>query len=208
MTRCLMLLCSAMIALLLTLIGCAKQVPVSPDPSDTEAASALESSMGGLNEDESASQRQQELRANIEEQERRVVEESMRRRFGEQPPGPTGTPMTREEFLNQDVLFGYDSYTLGSNAKGTLEQKATWLAVNPDFAVQIEGHCDERGTIAYNLALGERRANTVKQYMAALGIDSSRLSTISYGEEFPLDPGHSEAAWTRNRRAHFAIVNQ
>jgi peptidoglycan-associated lipoprotein len=81
------------------------------------------------------------------------------------------------------------------------------MAQHPDVRIQLEGHCDERGTVAYNLALGERRANVVRQYMTALGVSDARMTTISYGEEFPLDPGHDEAAWARNRRAHFAILN-
>jgi peptidoglycan-associated lipoprotein len=159
----------------------------------------------GAGQDDAAARRQQELQGSIEEKERRAVEESMRRRFGDQA---SQTTLTQEDFLSQDVHFAYDSYTLSDEAKSVLEQKASWMTARPDVSVQIEGHCDERGTIAYNLALGERRANTVKQYVTTLGITSSRLTTISYGEEFPLDPKHNEEAWARNRRAHFAIINQ
>jgi peptidoglycan-associated lipoprotein len=153
-------------------------------------------------QDDAAARRQQEIQGSVEEKERRAVEESMRRQSG------TQTMLTQEDFLSQDVHFAYDSYTLSDEAKSILEQKASWMITRPDVAVQIEGHCDERGTIAYNLALGERRANTVKQYVTTLGIPSTRLTTISYGEEFPLDPKHNEEAWARNRRAHFAIINQ
>jgi peptidoglycan-associated lipoprotein len=153
-------------------------------------------------QDDAAARRQQEIQGSVEEKERRAVEESMRRQSG------TQTMLTQEDFLSQDVHFAYDSYTLSDEAKSILEQKASWMTTRPDVAVQIEGHCDERGTIAYNLALGERRANTVKQYVTTLGIPSTRLTTISYGEEFPLDPKHNEEAWARNRRAHFAIINQ
>ena len=113
----------------------------------------------------------------------------------------------REAFLNIDVLFAYNSFTLTEEAKQLLEQKVQWMVQNPGVTVQLEGHCDERGTVAYNLALGERRANAVQQYMTALGVSAARMTTISYGEEFPLDSGHDEGAWTRNRRAHFAILN-
>ncbi len=113
----------------------------------------------------------------------------------------------REAFLNEDVLFAYNSFALTDEYKQLLERKAKWMEENPSVAVQLEGHCDERGTVAYNLALGERRANAVRQYMTALGISPSRITTISYGEEFPLDPRHNEEAWARNRRAHFAILN-
>jgi peptidoglycan-associated lipoprotein len=77
---------------------------------------------------------------------------------------------------------------------------------NPNAKIRIEGHCDERGTNEYNMALGERRANSAKKYLIKLGVKESQLSTISYGEEKPLDPGHNEEAWAMNRRAHFAIV--
>jgi peptidoglycan-associated lipoprotein len=113
----------------------------------------------------------------------------------------------REAFLNTDVLFTYNSFTLTEEAKQLLDQKAQWMVRYPQVTIQLEGHCDERGTVAYNLALGERRANAVRQYMTALGVSADRMTTISYGEEFPLDPGHDEGAWARNRRAHFAILN-
>lgn len=109
-------------------------------------------------------------------------------------------------FLNEDVHFAFDSFFLDTEAERILEQKAAWLQDNAGVSVQVEGHCDERGTSAYNLALGERRANAVQQYLTVLGVDPGRLSTISYGEEQPLDPGHDEAAWSRNRRAHFVIT--
>jgi peptidoglycan-associated lipoprotein len=127
----------------------------------------------------------------------------MRRRFAEQSRTGAGT-----DFMNQDVLFAFDSFALSNEAKANLERKAAWLAENPQVKAQIEGHCDERGTTDYNLALGERRAHAAKQYLEALGINAARLTTISYGEETPADPGHSEAAWSRNRRAHFVITSQ
>jgi peptidoglycan-associated lipoprotein len=129
----------------------------------------------------------------------------MRRRFAEQ--SKTGA-MSGTDVMNQDVLFAFDSFTLSSEAKSILERKAAWLAENPQAKTQIEGHCDERGTTAYNLALGERRAHAAKQYLGALGINAARLSTISYGEEAPVDPRHTEDAWSLNRRAHFVITSQ
>ena len=199
-------LCVGVLITLLIVVGCAKQVPVSPESTTmtTPTSSMPPANTPGAGQDDAA-RRQQELQGSVEEKERRAVEESMRRRFGDQAPQTT---LTQEDFLSQDVHFAYDSYTLSDEAKSVLEQKASWMTARPDVAVQIEGHCDERGTIAYNLALGERRANTVKQYVTTLGIPSSRLTTISYGEEFPLDPKHNEEAWARNRRAHFAIINQ
>lgn len=111
----------------------------------------------------------------------------------------------KKRFENEDIHFDYDSSELSEMAKEGLKEKAAWLKANDSVLVSIEGHCDERGTTEYNLALGDRRANTVKSYLVNLGISASRLNTISYGEEKPLDPAKTEAAYKSNRRAHFAI---
>ena len=124
------------------------------------------------------------------------------------PPGPSISQQAFQEFQNQDVFFDYDQYDLRTDAKGILDRKATFLNQNSSVRSQIEGHCDERGTNEYNLALGERRANAARQYLTTAGVNAARLSTISYGEERPLDPGRNEAAWARNRRAHFVITGQ
>jgi len=102
-----------------------------------------------------------------------------------------------------DAYFDFDSYSLSSEAKGTLEQNAKAIKGTNSGNVTIEGHCDERGTKAYNLALGEKRANAAKEYLVALGVNASRVSTVSYGKERPFDDGHDESAWAKNRRAHF-----
>ena len=109
-------------------------------------------------------------------------------------------------FLNTHIFFEFDSAMLGAEAQELLRQKAQWLSDNPNVtAVLIEGHCDERGTDAYNMALGSRRANVVKEYLMNLGIETSRLDTQSFGEEKPLVMGHDEAAYSQNRRASFVI---
>ncbi len=110
-----------------------------------------------------------------------------------------------EEAL-RDVNFDFDKSDITSTARSILQDNADWIRSNTDVKVQIEGHCDERGTEEYNLALGERRANAVKNYLVSLGVDGERLYTISYGEELPLDPGHDEDAWASNRRAHFLVT--
>lgn len=185
--------------------GCSKRPPIVPDMQTTEGR--MGPAEATRNEAESlATQRERERQAAIKERERQVVEESMRRRSAETPP--PAALMSREDFVDQDVLFSYDSHLLNEEAKALLERKAAWLDQHPQINFQIEGHCDERGTTVYNLALGERRAHTVKQYLTALGVSPSRMSIISYGEEFPLDPGHTEDAWSRNRRAHFVITRQ
>ena len=105
--------------------------------------------------------------------------------------------------IGDRVFFAYDQFDLSTEARGVVERQAQWLKTYPAVTVIIEGHCDERGTIEYNVALGERRANTVKAHLVSLGIPSDRLSTISYGEEKPLVTGDSESVWTKNRRANF-----
>lgn len=111
----------------------------------------------------------------------------------------------KQKFLNDNVHFAYDSAVLTPIAQNVLNQKAEWLRNNSTTDVIIEGHCDERGTIEYNVALGERRAEAAKKYLLNLGIDASRLSTVSYGEEKPIASGSNEEAWAQNRRAQFTI---
>tara|TARA_B100000959_G_scaffold287499_1_gene373194 strand:- start:330585 stop:330959 length:375 start_codon:yes stop_codon:yes gene_type:complete len=110
-----------------------------------------------------------------------------------------------EEAL-QDIFFDFDRSDIRDDARAVLQQNAEWMKSNSSTRVQIEGHCDERGTEGYNLSLGERRANAVKNYLISLGVGAERLYTISYGEELPLDPGHTEEAWGKNRRAHFLVT--
>jgi len=105
----------------------------------------------------------------------------------------------------QPVFFDFDSYTLRDDGRSALDQNAKLLRDNPSLAITIEGHCDERGTAEYNQALGERRAQAARDYLAAAGIAASRMQVISYGKERPFDPGHDEAAWQKNRRAHFVV---
>jgi peptidoglycan-associated lipoprotein len=104
-----------------------------------------------------------------------------------------------------DLFFAYDSAALSGEATALLEAHAAWLGRNPTVTVTIEGHCDERGTVEYNLALGDQRARAVKDYLVSRGIAEDRLVTVSYGKERPLDPGTGESAWSRNRRAHFVV---
>ena len=111
----------------------------------------------------------------------------------------------KDRLENEDIYFDFDSIQLTPEAQDLLAKKGKWLRDNPTARVTIEGHCDNRGTNEYNLALGEGRAQSAKTFLTDLGIDISRLNTISYGEERPLDPLQTERAWARNRRAHFVI---
>ena len=118
-------------------------------------------------------------------------------------------PGTVEDFevnVGDRILFDVDSSTLNSAARSILDRQAAWLIQYPSLTITIEGHCDERGTREYNLALGERRASAAKSYLVALGVDTARILTFSYGEERPVDPGHDETAWAQNRRA-VTVVN-
>jgi peptidoglycan-associated lipoprotein len=115
-----------------------------------------------------------------------------------------GVAVTQEQPSRfADVLFDFDKADLREDGKRTCQAVADFLRKNPKTRLLIEGHCDERGTPEYNLALGERRAVAVRNYLVSLGIPKGVLSTVSFGEERPLDPGHSEEAWAKNRRAHF-----
>ncbi len=119
--------------------------------------------------------------------------------------GQGGWASPRDRFENEDIRFSYDSSALSPDAREVLGFKAEWLRDNPQTQVIIEGHTDERGTVEYNLALGERRAQSARDFLKTMGISDSRMLTISYGEELPLDSGQSESNYAANRRAHFVI---
>lgn len=106
------------------------------------------------------------------------------------------------------VFFEYDSATLSGDSQRTLERQAAWLKQYSSMGITVEGHCDERGTREYNLALGERRAAAAKKYLVGLGIPANRISTISYGKERPAVIGSDESAWSQNRRAVTVVTNQ
>ena len=128
------------------------------------------------------------------------------------PPQPAGpVPGSEADFLasviSDTVHFELDKYAIDGESEGILRSQAQWLARYPGKAITIEGHCDERGTREYNLALGERRANAAKNYLIALGVEPGRISTVSYGKERPVALGSDEAAWAKNRRAVTITLN-
>ena len=108
----------------------------------------------------------------------------------------------------QPVFFGYDQSEVSGDTQQVLNTNAEIMKKYPTWIVTIEGHADERGTAEYNLALGERRALAARNYLVSLGIPADRLRTVSYGKEFPFDPGHNEEAWAKNRRAHFVVTSK
>lgn len=125
-----------------------------------------------------------------------------------EPPPPPEPPKVIKESQFATVYFDFDKYNLRSDARTALDANYKLLNEFPDVVVKIEGHCDERGTVEYNLSLGEKRAQSAKTYLVTAGINADRIQTISYGKERPVDPGHNEAAWDKNRRCEFRIISQ
>ena len=127
------------------------------------------------------------------------------------PATTTVTPGSIADFrqnVGDRVFFDADQSVIREDGRQTLNRQAEWLKKYTQYRITVEGHCDERGTAEYNLALGERRAVSVKTYLVSLGIAPDRIRTVSYGKEFPFDPGHNEEAWAKNRRAHFVITSK
>jgi len=141
------------------------------------------------------------------------------------PPAPAPAPapktLSEDEIFAQkslaqlnnerplgDVFFDLDTSTIKEESKAALSTNSTWLKRWTSTRISIEGHCDERGTAEYNLGLGERRALAAKNYLVSLGVPADKVKTVSYGKEFPFDPGHDESAYAKNRRAHFVITAQ
>jgi len=112
----------------------------------------------------------------------------------------------RKELKLEPVFFDYDQWSIRDNQKEVMIKDGEWLKINAQTKVRLEGHCDERGTAEYNLALGQKRADAAKIFLEGLGINGQRISTISYGKERPLDPGHNEDAWAKNRRVDIVPV--
>ena len=180
-----------LVASFLFVVSCAKHKDVSTTPGESteaveKAGQGDDQGTGGISEEEIAARE----RAAAEAEKQRQIEEER---------------AAKQEFINENVYFGFDDSTLTKKAREILAEKVVWLRNNPDVDVVIEGHCDERGTKEYNMALGQRRAQSIKNYLVNAGIDPSRLETISYGEERPVDSRHNEMAWAKNRRGHFRI---
>jgi peptidoglycan-associated lipoprotein len=129
------------------------------------------------------------------------------------PPPPVQPPPQPQvkEIKDADfsvIYFDFDKYNIRADQRAGLDNDARLLKENPGLIIKIEGNCDERGTVEYNLGLGDRRAMSVKNYLIDLGISADRIETISYGKERPVDPGHNEDAWAKNRRADFRVIKR
>ena len=130
---------------------------------------------------------------------------------GDQGNGGAATPGSNADFVrsvqSNTVNFGLDQYDIDPTARAILDSQVEWLTRYPNVRITVEGHCDERGTREYNLALGDRRANAAKNYLVARGVDAGRIRTISYGKERPLALGSDESSWAQNRRAVTVVLN-
>jgi peptidoglycan-associated lipoprotein len=185
----------------LIVMGCPKKTMVKEEPSvKREEAARLEA--------ERAAREAKEREARLKEEEARKAgrKEFEKSLVAKKEPGIEGEVF--ESKLLKDIHFDFDKYDIRPGDAEILKENAALLKKYPNAKIQIEGHCDERGTVEYNLALGERRANTTKNYLISLGISPDRISTISYGKERPLDPGHNEEAWAKNRRAHIIVLSK
>ena len=184
----------------LIMVGCPKKTVVKEEPSvkkGEEAALAEREKAAKLEAEEAAKEKMKE------EEAKKEFEKSL---VAKKEPGIAGEVF--ESKLLKDIHFDFDKYDIRPGDAEILKENAALLVKYPKVKIQIEGHCDERGTVEYNLALGERRANNTKKYLISLGISADRISTISYGKERPLDPGHNEEAWAKNRRAHEVILSK
>ncbi len=177
-------------------VSCAKKA-VMTEPSVTDTSAADEAARQAELEKQKAMDRQKQM-----EEERLAAERAEQLKSEAMD---RDMMMAKNRFISENVYFDFDNATLDYQAQELLKQKAMWLRDYPEANVVIEGHCDERGTNAYNLALGERRAESAKAFLVNLGISDARLTTISYGEEKPLDMGQNEESWAKNRRAAFVL---
>jgi peptidoglycan-associated lipoprotein len=184
----------------LLMTSCAKKQiqvsePVQPATQEMKAGEDEAAKAKAAEEAKSASEQEAKARAEAERQ-ARLRELKMAQKLADEI----------RNFESENIHFAFDKSDLTDESQTTLREKANWLRANGDYSVTISGNCDERGTAEYNLALGERRAHAAKEFLVALGISENRLATISYGEERPVDPGHKEEAWAKNRNDQFTLT--
>jgi len=195
----------------LIISGCPKKTVIREEPSIKKAEeSAAEKEKAARLEAERREKeaKEKELPKIKEEEAKKAQEEKEFEKslVAKKTPGIEGEVF--ETKLLKDIHFDFDKYDIRPDDELILQEDAALLLKHPAVKIQIEGHCDERGTVEYNLALGERRANNAKKYLVSLGVSEDHISTISYGKERPLDPGHNEEAWAKNRRDHLVILDK
>ncbi|MFP4193358.1 MAG: peptidoglycan-associated lipoprotein Pal [Desulfosalsimonas sp.] len=192
-------LCCIMVFMIAAAVSCAKKTS-DPDQEMPDRDREVSESESAEAERQRAEEKED---TEIDEQELEAEERAEKRTRREDTEEEEKEEEEKEQFLSEKVYFDFDDASLSAEARDTLQQKVSWLRENPDACVIIEGHCDERGTDEYNLALGSRRAESVKDFLVKAGIEGTRLTTISYGEERPAVKGQDEEAWAKNRRAEF-----
>jgi peptidoglycan-associated lipoprotein len=180
-----MVRCGVITIFIFTAVGCAPSASSKPDPSVASSTPTKSEKQPGEGQRSPAKESTAQTGSSLDE-------------LREGKP-PVSGPL-------KDIFFGFDRYDLETEARSTLKANADWLKKNPAARIEIEGHCDERGTNEYNLALGAKRAQAAKDYLVTLGIATERLSTISYGEEIPVCKEQNESCWRQNRRARFVII--
>jgi peptidoglycan-associated lipoprotein len=193
-------------------IGCAKKTirsdsagytpsRVEPRPAEAKPEAAAPDQTAALEKEKKLSEeslREESLREKAL-REKALQEEAARREAA-------AREAAQKTVMLEPVFFEFDQWSIREDQKEVMAKNGAWLKANPNTNVRLEGHCDERGTAEYNLALGQKRAEGVKSFLEGLGISSQRMTTVSYGEERPLDPEHNEAAWAKNRRVDIVPV--
>ena len=185
---------------MMLMTGCAKKA-VSKDEGlvagEKKAAAAQSEADIKKKEAEAAAKEEATRKLAAEQQKEDVKELALKR------DAAAAAAAEKEQTAFEDIYFVFDKSTLEPEAREILKRLASLLGSNKNYSLVVEGHCDERGTVEYNLALGQRRADAAMKYLVDLGLDKESIKTITYGKERPLDPGHDEEAWAKNRRAHF-----
>jgi peptidoglycan-associated lipoprotein len=189
---------------MMLMTGCAKKA-VSKDEGlvagDQKAAAAQSEADAKKKEAEAAAKEEAARKLAAEQQKEDVKELALKR-----DAAAAAAAAEKEQTAFEDIYFVFDKSTIEPEAREILKRLAGLLGSNKNYSLVIEGHCDERGTVEYNLALGQSRADAAMKYLVDLGLDKESIKTITYGKERPLDPGHDEEGWAKNRRAHFLIT--
>ncbi len=207
------LLSVALIALVLCLsmslvTGCAKKAALKEGAAMSQEQKAAAKAPAATAATDDAAAREQALREQaLREQAAREAAEKAKKEAADKAKKEAAAQKAAilKELQIPDIYFDFDKYNLKPLAQSTLKSGAPAYLKYKDYKLVVEGHCDERGTVEYNLALGQKRADEAAKYLADLGIEKDRIKTISYGKEMPVDKGHDEAAWAKNRRDHFVI---
>jgi peptidoglycan-associated lipoprotein len=186
----------------MVMTGCAKKSAVKDQGVSAEEKAAADSAA-----QQAKAKAEADAKARADQEARLAAEQKAKEEAAAKVAPQAEAAAVKEEVSFKDVLFDFDKFNLKPESRDILKQLAERLTNNKNSVILIEGNCDERGTTEYNLALGERRAKEAMKYLVELGVEGKRIKTISYGKERPLDPGHTEEAWAKNRRDHFVVTS-